>query len=76
MVRKLMDDIQDGNLEVGNGQEILQCQQYEYLGITFENTGTDVKEIEKRIVKARKPLGCLNGILWSKETTKKWKFNI
>ncbi|XP_060525271.1 uncharacterized protein LOC132701406 [Cylas formicarius] len=27
-----------GNLELGNGQEILQCQEYEYLGITFDNS--------------------------------------
>lgn len=67
---------QDGNLELDNGQEILQCQEYEYLGITFDNTGTDVKEIGKRIVKAKKVIGALNGILWSKEITKKRKFNI
>ncbi|XP_060517219.1 uncharacterized protein LOC132696423 [Cylas formicarius] len=64
------------NLELGNGQEILQCQEYEYLGITFDNTGTDAKEIEKRIVKAKKVIGALNGILWSKEISKKRKFNI
>ncbi|KAH1021997.1 hypothetical protein HUJ04_011473, partial [Dendroctonus ponderosae] len=86
MVRKLMheyqervpDSTQDGNWEVDNGQEFLQCQKYEYLGSTFVNTGTDVKEIEKLIVKAKNLIGCLNGILGSKEFygTKRRKFNI
>lgn len=33
-----------GNSDMDNGQEVLQCQDYEYLGITFESNGTDVKE--------------------------------
>ncbi|KAH1008987.1 hypothetical protein HUJ04_001416 [Dendroctonus ponderosae] len=66
----------DGNVEVDNSQEVLLCQECDYLGITFDNTGTDVKEIEKRLVKAKKQIGYLNGILWSKEITTKRKFNI
>ncbi|XP_030767351.1 uncharacterized protein LOC115891091 [Sitophilus oryzae] len=54
---------QEGNLNLDNGQEIKQCQEYEYLGITFDNTGTDGREIEKRIINAKKIIGCLNGIL-------------
>lgn len=37
---------------------------------------TNVKEIEKRIVRTKRLIGCLNVILWSNETTKKRKFNI
>lgn len=64
------------NLVLDNGQQIPSCQEYVYLGVTFDSTGTDVKEIEKRIVQAKKVIGCLNGILWSKEITKKRKYNI
>lgn len=67
---------QEGNLNLDNGHEIIQCQEYEYLGITFDNTGTDGREIEKRIINAKKIIGCLNGILWSKSITKRRKFNI
>ncbi|XP_030761326.1 uncharacterized protein LOC115886365 [Sitophilus oryzae] len=45
---------QEGNLNLDNGHEIKQCQEYEYLGITFDNTGTDGREIEKRIINAKK----------------------
>ncbi|XP_030746812.1 uncharacterized protein LOC115875485 [Sitophilus oryzae] len=45
---------QEGNLNLDNGHEINQCQEYEYPGITFDNVGTDGREIEKRIINAKK----------------------
>lgn len=63
-------------LDLENGQEISNCQNYVYLGVTFDDTGTDTKEIEKRIIQARKIITCLNSIFWSKEITKRRKFNI
>lgn len=62
-------------LDLENGQEISACQNYVYLGVTFNSTGSDTKEIEKRMIQARKIIGCLNSIFWNKEITKKRKFN-
>ncbi|XP_030760238.1 uncharacterized protein LOC115885465, partial [Sitophilus oryzae] len=84
MLRKLIEEYgeylcigtQEGNLNLDNGHEIIQCQEYEYMAITFDNTGTDGREIEKRIINAKKIIGCLNGILWSKSIIKRIKFNI
>jgi len=42
------------------------CKEYEYLGTTLNKEGTDDQEINKRIIKTRKTIACLNGILWSK----------
>lgn len=38
------------NLVLENEQQIPSCQEYVYLGVTLDSTGTDVREIEKRIV--------------------------
>lgn len=57
-------------------KEISTCKEYKYLGVTFTDTGTDEREIDLRIVQARKAISCLNSILWSKEITKKRKYNI
>lgn len=67
-------DIQ--NLQLDNTEEIKACENYKYLGITFDKTGTDEKEIRTRIIQARKIIGCLNGILWNKHITKNRKYNI
>jgi len=41
------------------------------LGIIFDTTGKDDKEIEKRVTQARRTIiGCLNGVFWSTETGK------
>lgn len=63
----------DLNLE--NNFKISQCQKYIYLGVIFDTTETDNKEIEKRIIQAKKSIA-LNGILQNKNITKKWKYNI
>lgn len=64
------------NLDLENGQNISHCQSYVYLGVTFNEAGTDSQDIDKRIVQAKKIIGCLNGILWSNNISKKRKFNI
>ena len=49
---------------------------YKYLGVIFDNSGTDDKEIRLRVIQARKCIACLNGILWSKDIRKERKLNI
>ena len=51
-------------------------QIYKYLGVIFDTSGTDDKEIRSRVIQARKCIACLNGILWSKDTRKERKLNI
>ena len=51
--------------------EIESCQEYKYLGVIFDTSGTDDREIRSRVKQA-----CLNGILWSKDTRKERKLNI
>lgn len=45
--------------------EIKACQDYKYLGLTFGKTGTDHKEINSRIIPAKRPIRCLNNVPWS-----------
>lgn len=54
---------------------IESCNDYKYLDITLDKTGTDDEELRTMIVQARK-IGCLNNVLWNKDITKKRKFNI
>ena len=56
--------------------EIESCQEYKYLGVIFDTSKTDDKEIRSRVIKARKCIACLNGILWSKDIRKERKLNI
>jgi hypothetical protein len=56
--------------------EIEFCHEYKYLGVIFDTSGTDNKEIRSRVIQARKCIACLNGILWSKNIRKKRKLNI
>jgi len=46
------------------------------LGVIFDATGTDDKEIRSRIIQARKCIVCLSGILWSKDIRRERKLNI
>ena len=47
-----------------------------YLGVIFDTSGTDGKEIRSRVIQARKCITCLNGILWSEDIRKERKLNI
>jgi len=55
------------NLKLDKESEIEFCQEYKYLGVIFDTSGTDDKEIRLRVIQARKCTACLNGILWSKD---------
>jgi hypothetical protein len=54
-------------LKLDKDKEIEFCQEYKYLGVIFDTSGTDGKEILSRVIQARKCIACLNGILWSDE---------
>ena len=56
--------------------EIESCQEYKYLGVIFDTSGTEDKEIRSRLTQARKCIACLNEILWSKDIRKERKLNI
>jgi len=64
------------NLKLDKDSEIESCQEYKYLGVIFDTSGTEDKEIRSRVIQARKCIACLNGILWSKEIRKERKLNI
>ena len=64
------------NLKLDKDSEIEFCQEYKYLGVIFDTSGTDDKEIRSRVIQARKCIACLNGTLWSKDTRKERKLNI
>ena len=63
-------------LKLDKDSEIESCQEYKYLGVIFDTSGTDDKEIRSRVIQARKCIACLNGILWSKGIRKERKLNI
>jgi len=64
------------NLKLYKDNEIEFCQEYKYLGVIFDTSGTDDKEMRSRVIQVRKCSACLNGILWSKDIRKKRKLNI
>jgi len=61
------------NLKLDKDNEIEFCQEYNYLGVIFDTSGTHDKEIRSRVMQARKCVACLNGILWSKDIRKERK---
>jgi len=64
------------NLKLDKKSETESCQEYKYLRVIFDTSGTDDKEIRSRVIKARKCIACLNGILWSEDIRKERKLNI
>jgi hypothetical protein len=66
----------DSNLKLDNNSEIESCQEYKCLGVIFDTSGTDDKEMRSRVIQARKCRACLNGIMWSKDVRKERKWNI
>jgi len=56
--------------------EIEFCKEYKYLGVIFDTSGTDDKEIRSTVRQARKCIACLNGILRSKDIRKDRKLTI
>jgi len=63
-------------LKLDEDSEIEFCQEYEYLAVIFDTSGTDDKEIRSKVIQAKKCTACLNGMLWSEDTRKERKLNI
>jgi len=63
-------------LKLDKDSEIEFCQKYKYLGVIFDTSGTDEKEIRSKVIQVRKCIAGLNGILWSKDIRKERKLNI
>jgi len=63
-------------LKLDKNSQIESCQEYKYLGVIFDTSGTDDKEIRSRVTQARKCIACLNGIPWSRDIRKEKKLNI
>jgi len=64
------------SLKLVKDSKIEFCQEYKFLGLIFDTSGTDDKEIRLRVMQARKCIACLNRILWSKDIRKERKLNI
>ncbi|XP_030757399.1 uncharacterized protein LOC115883217 [Sitophilus oryzae] len=71
MTRKLQEEYQRWSLEINTGKT-----KYLPIGVIFDRTAKDDKDIKKRISQARRTIGCLNGVFWSNEAGKKRKINI
>ena len=63
-------------MKLGKDSVTESCQEYKCLGVIFDTSGTEDKEIRSRLIQARKCVACLNGILWSKDIRKERKLNI
>ena len=63
-------------MKLDKKSEIESCQGYKYLGVIFDTSGTENREIRSRVIQARKCIACLNGILWSKDVRTERKLNI
>ena len=61
------------HLEMDNGDIITCCTEFRYLGTKFTKDGRDTKNIRHRVTEARKIIGALNGVWWSKNITRNRK---
>jgi hypothetical protein len=64
------------NLKLDRNSKIESCQEYKFLGVIFDTSGTDDKEIRSKVIQARKYIAFLNGILWSEDIRNEIKLNI
>jgi hypothetical protein len=56
-----------------NGDIITGCTEFRYLGSVFTKDGRDTKNVRHKVAQARKIIGSLSGIWWSKDITKNRK---
>ena len=61
------------HLEMDSGDIITGCTEFRYLGTIFTTDGTDTKNRRHRVTQARKIIGTLNGVWWSKNITRSRK---
>ena len=58
------------HLELDKGDTVTGCTEFRYLGSMFTKDGRDTKFTRHRVTQARKIIGALNGVWWSKDVTK------
>ena len=63
-------------MKLDKDSEIEFCQEYKYVGVIFDTSGTGNKEIRSRVIQARKCTEFLNEILWSEDIRKERNLNI
>ena len=63
------------HLQMDNGDIITSCTEFRYLVTirVFTKDGRNTKNIRHRIIQARKIISALNGVWWSKNTTRNRK---
>jgi hypothetical protein len=61
------------HLEMDNGDIITGCTEFRYLGTIFTKDGRDTKNICHRVTQAKKIIGALNEVWWSKNIIRNWK---
>jgi len=61
------------HVEMDNGDIISGRTEFRYLGTIFTKDGRDAKNIRHRVTQARKIIGALNGVRWSKNITRNRK---
>jgi hypothetical protein len=64
------------HLQMDNGDIITGCTKFRYLGTIFTKDGRDIKNICHKVTRVRKITGALNGVWWSKNTTRNRKIMI
>ena len=76
MIKKIYIGETHNNLKLDKDSEIEFCQEYKYSGVIFDTSGTGDKETRSIVIKARKCIACLNGILRSKNIRNERKSKI
>jgi hypothetical protein len=61
------------HLEMDNGDIITGCTEFRYLETIFTKDGRETKNIRHRVTQARKIMGALYGVRWSKNITRNRK---
>jgi hypothetical protein len=71
---KYMSEGNDTNhLQMDNSDIITSCTEFRYLETIFTKEGRDTKNISHKITQARKIIGVLNWLWWSKNITRNRK---
>jgi hypothetical protein len=61
------------HLQMDNGDIITGSTEFSYLGTIFTKDGRVTKNLRHRVTQARKIVGALNGVWWSKNITRNRK---
>lgn len=56
-------------LDLENNTRIGNCLKFKYLGTTLDSSGNCNTDIKTKVGQAKKAIGCINGILWSRDVS-------